>query len=35
MPELSVSAMGRILISADPDFVDRYLEGLRKAGLNE
>jgi adenylate cyclase len=35
MPGLSVSAMERWHVSAAPDFVERYRDGLRKAGLKE
>jgi tetratricopeptide (TPR) repeat protein len=34
-PNLSLASMKRVLVGADPDFVERYLDGLRKAGLKE
>jgi adenylate cyclase len=32
---LSLAGMKRVLVGADPDFRERYLDGLRKAGLPE
>jgi tetratricopeptide (TPR) repeat protein len=35
VPEFSLTGIKLFLPAADPDFVDRYLDGLRKAGLKE
>jgi adenylate cyclase len=34
-PEFSLTGVRLFLPAADPDFVERYLDGLRKAGLKE
>ena len=34
-PEFTLANLGRFISGADPEFRDRYLDGLRKAGLPE